>query len=565
MGELVTSERPASMDVVLLVLSFVALTNGATELLKNPDFESTSFSGNWVCQGCSLSSSSDSYHGHHSAKITQRHHNWAGLAQTINVSPGNRYIFSAHVKLLNMARGRMFHKVQVIVKETIHGHDTYLDLADSPKVRTDSGWVEVGFDFQVPNNLHQVYIYLQIAEPEVNYLVDSASFKLLPSDSNWKTEANARINNIRKAPITVNLHNLHGDGYQVEIQQTKSKFAFGSAVAADKIVDSTHRAYQQFFYDNFEWSVLGNALNGGKWNGVKVILTLTSQWPLYMLFVQKVLRSEVTICFGGLTGHIPDWIDGMGQSTLIQAMHTHINDVISRTRGSLEHWDVYNENLHGMYFEEHTGHANITMEMFNWIHQAEPGVKLFLNEYSVASSRQLTTAYKQQAVELKNAGVPLYGIGIQCHTNSHMDITTLKYRLDKIAEAGLPIWITEFTVNEANEGLKADALENMMTLFMSHPAVEGVLLWGFWDGQIWLPNSALATGSNVQPNAAGKRYQQLFHQTWRTHVTKSVTGSTVHATGFMGDYTLKIKHNGHTVKTQHFTLDKGGKTVTVNL
>lgn len=553
------------MEVVLLVFSLVILANGAPELLKNPDFESTSFSGNWQCQGCTVTSSSDSYHGHHSAKITHRSHNWAGLAQSINVSPGQRYVFSAHVKLLNMGSGHMFHKLQIMIKETINGQDKYIDTADSPKLRTDSGWVEVAFDFTVPNNLHQIYIYFQIAEPEVNYLVDSASFQLLPSDANWKSEANTRIDNIRKAPITVNLHNLHGSGYQVEIQQTKSKFAFGSAVHADKIVDQSHQAYQQFFYDNFEWAVLENALKWRQMESSQGHPNLDRPMTAVNALRGKGVKVRGHNMFWGTHGRHPDWLDGMGQSELLQAMHTHINDVISRTRGSLEHWDVYNENLHGTYFEQHTGHPNITMEMFNWIHQTEPGVKLFLNEYNVASSSQMTTAYKQQAFEMKNAGIPLYGIGIQCHTGSHLDITSLKYRLDKVAEVGLPIWITEFTVNEGNENRKADALENMMTLFMSHPAVEGVLLWGFWDGQIWLPNSALATGSSVQPNAAGRRYQQLYHQTWRTHVTKSVTGSAVHATGFMGDYTLKVKHNGQTIKTQHFTLDKGGETVNVNL
>jgi hypothetical protein len=36
-----------------------------------------------------------------------------------------------------------------------------------------------------------------------------------------------------------------------------------------------------------------------------------------------------------------------------------------------------------------------------------------------------------------------------------------------------------------------------MTMFFSHPAVEGVLLWGFWDGAVYDKKFALATGSNV--------------------------------------------------------------------
>ena len=42
------------------------------------------------------------------------------------------------------------------------------------------------------------------------------------------------------------------------------KFAFGSVVGAEEIVstDPTYVKYQEWFYDNFEWGLTGNAL---KW------------------------------------------------------------------------------------------------------------------------------------------------------------------------------------------------------------------------------------------------------------------------------------------------------------
>ena len=43
----------------------------------------------------------------------------------------------------------------------------------------------------------------------------------------------------------------------------------------------------------------------------------------------------------------------------------------------------------------------------------------------------------------------------------------------------------------------ASGLEDLLTLYFSHPAVEGVLLWGFWDGILWLDDSKLAEGPNV--------------------------------------------------------------------
>ena len=49
----------------------------------------------------------------------------------------------------------------------------------------------------------------------------------------------------------------------------------------------------------------------------------------------------------------------------------------------LEHWDVNNEDLHGDFFERHTGNPNVTMQMFRDIHAVDPNVKLFLNDYAI--------------------------------------------------------------------------------------------------------------------------------------------------------------------------------------
>ena len=64
----------------------------------------------------------------------------------------------------------------------------------------------------------------------------------------------------------------------------------------------------------------------------------------------------------------------------------------------LQHWDVNNENLHGDYFEQKAYNANITMEMFNWMHNLEPNVKLFLNDFSVVSSHLSTTVSTAQCI-----------------------------------------------------------------------------------------------------------------------------------------------------------------------
>ena len=56
-----------------LLISCINFSNGTVEVLKNSDFESSHFNGNWYCAGgCSLTLNSDSYEGSHSVKVSHR-------------------------------------------------------------------------------------------------------------------------------------------------------------------------------------------------------------------------------------------------------------------------------------------------------------------------------------------------------------------------------------------------------------------------------------------------------------------------------------------------------------
>ena len=50
--------------------------------------------------------------------------------------------------------------------------------------------------------------YIQIADTEVNFLLDAASATELNHDPHWLTEANQRINKLRKAPISFKWVNI---------------------------------------------------------------------------------------------------------------------------------------------------------------------------------------------------------------------------------------------------------------------------------------------------------------------------------------------------------------------
>ncbi|KAJ8312922.1 hypothetical protein KUTeg_010295, partial [Tegillarca granosa] len=232
--------------------------------------------------------------------------------------------------------------------------------------------------------------------------------------------------------------------------------------------------------------------------------------------------------FWDVNGHSPAWLDGLSKTDMLSEMHKRVNDTINHTRGTLVHWDVNNENLHGDYFEKHLGNPDITAKMFHWMHAAEPN------------------PYKAQAVGLKAAGVPISGIGIQGHFHSSdVDINIVK--------AGIPIWITEMSVSDHDDHKKAEAIENLLTLYFSHPSVHGVLFWGFWDGDIGHNVNALATGANVTSWTSNFR-QSLAH-----------ARDGMSFRGFHGEYELKVKKDGHVIETKTFSLGPNGNNVTINL
>jgi len=43
------------------------------------------------------------------------------------------------------------------------------------------------------------------------------------------------------------------------------------------------------------------------------------------------------------------------------------------------------------------------------------------------------------------------------------------------------LWITELNLRHADENLRADWFETVLTSYFAHGAVDGVILWGFWD------------------------------------------------------------------------------------
>ena len=85
---------------------------------------------------------------------------------------------------------------------------------------------------------------------------------------------------------------------------------------------------------------------------------------------------------------------------------------------------------------------------------------------------------------------------------------------------------------------KARELTDYYRICFAHPAVEGILMWGFWEGANWIKVSSLYH-RDWSPTPALEAYQDLIFNEWSTHtsVTLDENGE-AHVPAFYGDYKI---------------------------
>ena len=155
--------------------------------------------------------------------------------------------------------------------------------------------------------------------------------------------------------------------------------------------------------------------------------------------------------------------------------------------------------------------------MFQWARAADPKAILYVNDYGSLVEGPHTGMYATQVERLTAGGAPVGGIGCQGHFSDRWppDPKVIKKALDRLGKLGLPIKVTEYDMNTADEQRKARALAEVYRTCFAHPAVEGILMWGFWEGAHWCPKAALWR-KDFTPTPAAETYRDLVFNQWWT-------------------------------------------------
>ena len=362
------------------------------------------------------------------------------------------------------------------------------------------------------------------------------------------------IEKIRKGILTVRAK----AGDKVTVEQLKHEFWFGSAIANSlaetRMSENDLLMYKEKFLENFNSAVTENAVKWGNMEPRKGEVNYSVIDGILKWTEENDIPLRGHNLFWGIPQFVQQWVKDLDDNELRQTLQDRAETVTARYRGRFVEYDLNNEMIHGNYYEERLG-EDITKLMAQWSLKGDPEAKLWLNDYDILTGNKLAD-YMAHIRKLRQQGVPVAGIGVQGHLHGEtFDRNALKEALDSLAIFNLPVRITEFNMpgqrskyyndrtiilSPEGEKLKAQEIVDYYRICFAHPAVEGILMWGFWEGANWIPVSSLYR-RDWTPTPAAEAYHNLIYHEWWTRVSGTAGNDGTFATpAFYGKYRVTV-------------------------
>jgi len=207
----------------------------------------------------------------------------------------------------------------------------------------------------------------------------------------------------------------------------------------------------------------------------------------------------------------------VSKEVLLARLKDHITTVVSRYKGIVYAWDVVNEviaDAPDTYFRNSEFYRicgeDFVAKAFEYAHAADPDALLFYNDYNEISATKRAKIIKM-VKGLKDAGVPIHGIGLQGHwavnepSREQLDST-----LREFAQLGLKLQITELDISvypkehnarerkaedyqteftSEKEQMQLEKYKMIFELFRKYgKSITGVTFWNISDRSSWLDN-----------------------------------------------------------------------------
>jgi GH35 family endo-1,4-beta-xylanase len=230
----------------------------------------------------------------------------------------------------------------------------------------------------------------------------------------------------------------------------------------------------------------------------------------------------------------------------------HMADVLSKTDCLVTEWDTINHIVAwGKHtYEKEYGGMEILAEIMAEARRLAPETTHAINEGKILPDGYKRDAYKRVIRFLNEKGQAPDTVGFMAHfgLTSLTPPEELLEVYDDFAKIAPNLQLSEFDVDAGDdEELQSDYYRDVMLATFSHPNLNAIVQWGFWENAHWKPNAALWRRDwSLKP--AGKVYVDLVKNQWWTNesVRTDVRG-VGSVRGFLGDYEITVTGGGKAV------------------
>ena len=398
-------------------------------------------------------------------------------------------------------------------------------------------------------------------------------FPVFAAAQDWRTEADARIEQHRKENVTL-LVTAEGKpiaGATVTVEMVNHEFLFGCNIFLAQNPDRQPAQQLADYHQRF-----AELLN---------FATLPFYWASYEpvwgqpSYAHSERIAEWCKEQGIRTkGHPlvwntsdPRWIREMPIDDLYRVQIDRVAACVERFRVKIDTWDVINEvsewsrstmqRQAPKLTELGTtkGEIELAKASFAAARKAHPESTLLINDY-VVDNRYAAVIEKL----VDDSGKPLYDvIGIQSHMHGGTWNNARIWEVcERFAKYKVPLHFTELTVlstdevrdwwgensnnqrletTPAGERKQAEEVERIYTMLFSHPSVEAITWWDFSDSGAWMQAPAGFLRGDMSPKPAYEVLKKLIKEKWSTNeMVKTNDSGEVVLRAFRGEYRFTV-------------------------
>ena len=272
-----------------------------------------------------------------------------------------------------------------------------------------------------------------------------------------------------------------------------------------------------------------------------------------------------------------------------QLFEKRVVELVERYKDRLHSWDVVNESAtdfskglmipgdavckstYGLMPGDYTYHAFKTADRL-----FPKNVALNINDYLN------NAAYTAQVKDLRARGCRIDIMGSQMHLFNPQECLNIAdgkpinkpintpqqigSMMDTLAQAGLPLHLSEITITSPNNDARGQAIQavitrNLYRVWFSVKPMMGITWWNVVDdcGAPGEPSVSGLFSRNMEPKPAYFALNKLINEEWKTRVTvKAGEGGRVKFRGFKGRYRVTYTDASGVAKSAEFRLAKDG-------